>query len=78
MSNLKFGIAYIPNNFNYDLLDNPDLSFRDLKIILIAGPFNSIKEASESLDSFYSSYNKFGHEKLIINYDPLTMRNIEF
>jgi hypothetical protein len=75
---MKFGIAFVPNNFNYDLLDNTQLSFRDLKVVLIAGPFDTLKEASESMESFYSNEYKFGHEKLVINYNPKTMCEIEF
>ena len=78
MTKLKFGIAYVPNNFNYDLMDDSNLTFRDLKVILIAGPFDSIKEASEASNSFYENYYKMGYEKLVISYDPLTMKNIEF
>ena len=75
---IKFGIALVPNNLDYDLLDNQELTFRDLKVILLAGPFDSIKEASESIESFYKDHHKFGHEILVINYNPLTMKEIEF
>jgi hypothetical protein len=75
---MKFGIAFVPNNFDYDLLDNPTLSFRDLKVVLIAGPFDTLKEASESLENFYASDRKFGHEKVVITYNPKTLLEIEF
>lgn len=78
MEKLKFGIAFVPNNFDYELLDNCELSFRDLKVMLIAGPFDTMKEAAEASDSFFSDSYKFGHEKLIINYNSNTMKNIEF
>lgn len=74
----KFGIALVPNNFDYNLLDNTKLSFRDLKVVLLAGPFDSLKEASESMETFYADKHKFGHEKMVINYNPLTMKEIEF
>jgi len=78
MSDIKFGVAFVHNNFNYDLLDDDTLSFRDLKVVLLAGPFDSLKEASESMTSFYESHHKFGHEKMVINYNPSTMKSIEF
>lgn len=74
----KFGIALVPNNFDYDQLDNKELNFRDLKVILLAGPFDTIKEASESMDSFYLDSHKFGHEKMVISYNPKTMQEIDF
>lgn len=74
----KFGIALVPNDFDYDLLDNQDLTFRELKVVLLAGPFDSLKEASDSMETFYADRYKFGHEKMVINYNPLTMKEIEF
>lgn len=74
----KFGIAFVPNNFDYEQLDNKELNFRDLKIILLAGPFNTIKEASDSMESFYSDKKKFGYEKMIISYNSETMQEIDF
>lgn len=73
----KWAVMYLPQNGEELDIRNPH--YEDFGIVIIAGPYDNVKDAEKALKfDNAKGHKRQGYDKGLMTYDPVTGRNVSF